>query len=80
MAKDSTAKTKADNRMGRTEIEQGDHISLEETGVLKDIESKGIEWVFVTPVENPLIELVDKPYPISSLLLSRLSISLLLIE
>ena len=32
MAKDSTAKTKADNRMGRTEIEQGDHISLEETG------------------------------------------------
>lgn len=34
-------------------------ISLEETGMLKDIESKGIEWVFVTPVENPLIELVD---------------------
>ena len=32
---------------------------LEETGVLKDIESKGIKWVFVTPVENPLIELVD---------------------
>jgi UDP-N-acetylglucosamine pyrophosphorylase len=34
-------------------------IALEETGMLKDIESKGIEWLFVTPVENPLIELVD---------------------
>lgn len=34
-------------------------ISMEETGILDDIKSKGIEWIFVTPVENPLIELVD---------------------
>lgn len=27
--------------------------------ILEDIKQKGIEWVFVTPVDNPLIELVD---------------------
>lgn len=27
--------------------------------ILEDIKKKGIEWVFVTPVDNPLIELVD---------------------
>lgn len=31
-------------------------------GVLEDIKQKGIEWIFVTPVDNPLIELVDSTF------------------
>ena len=33
--------------------------SMKNTCVLEDIKQKGIEWVFVTPVDNPLMELID---------------------
>lgn len=33
--------------------------SMKNTGVLEDVRKKGIEWIFVTPVDNPLMELVD---------------------
>ena len=33
--------------------------SMEASGVLSDIKEKGIDWGYVTPVDNPLIELVD---------------------
>ena len=33
--------------------------SMKNTGVLEDVKEKGIEWIFVTPVDNPLMELVD---------------------
>ena len=33
--------------------------SMKNTYVLEDIKQKGIEWVFVTPVDNPLMELID---------------------
>ncbi len=33
--------------------------SMKNTGVLEDAKKKKIEWIFVTPVDNPLMELVD---------------------
>ena len=33
--------------------------SMKDSGVLADAESKKIDWLYVTPVDNPLIELVD---------------------
>lgn len=36
--------------------------SMENSGVLSDIREKGIDWVYVTPVDNPLIELVDPTF------------------
>ena len=33
--------------------------SMKNTGVLEDVKSKGIEWIFITPVDNPLMELID---------------------
>lgn len=33
--------------------------SMKNTGTLEDVRKKGIEWIFVTPVDNPLMELVD---------------------
>ena len=33
--------------------------SMKNTGVLEDVRKKGVEWIFVTPVDNPLMELID---------------------
>lgn len=33
--------------------------SMKNTGIIEDVRKKGIEWVFVTPVDNPLMELID---------------------
>lgn len=33
--------------------------SLKNTGMLDDIKKNGVEWIFVTPVDNPLMELID---------------------
>lgn len=33
--------------------------SMKNTGVLQDAKNKDIEWIFVTPVDNPLMELID---------------------
>ena len=33
--------------------------SMQSTGILKDAQQKEIDWIYVTPVDNPLIELVD---------------------
>jgi len=37
----------------------GTFSAMLKNGIIEDINKKNIEWIFVTPVDNPLIELVD---------------------
>lgn len=33
--------------------------AMQQSNILEDIEKRDIDWIFVTPIDNPLIELVD---------------------